>query len=424
MAALNIDAQTLAQCPSLKKPLIWIVYQGAEGLRCANLLETWAQRYDVELRLTKNHKPGMNVSILQRLQQDCDECEAAMVLITPDDRLADETGNALFELGFWFGKRGPELLQILKHKAVALPADFSSSTVREFASDDQLETAFASQAGILVGQLNPRAERKSGRHKVRAIFGDQDESCWLRPESYACHKVSENEQPCPCREASLEFVAELMRMGRANHERHTIEDALCRLAFLGKELLALPKPNPNRPNERARVIREFIDEGNALRRGRQDVFNTPGRSSYPPPQFNSEQRFQRFLQEKLACAQLLVAQPPPMPFDLTEIKILELNIDEAWRWLGKFQDVRFVDTLRRGEWGKGFRADMASNIQYFYDFALVLQAMNLQYFTVCRDALKACTQSTRNPRNVHVDFLAAIQKLPHNDANPWLRIWR
>lgn len=407
-----------------RKPLVWIIYQGDEGKRLANELQVWAPPYGVELRLTRNHEPGLLWSVLDRVRQDCDECDAAIALITPDNRPASEAGNTWFEIGLWLGSRDPSLLKVLQHASTNRASDVQSAIVRKFSGDQELQTAFADEINFLLKRLFPNSERPQRKRKVQAVFGGKDKNCWLRPASYACHGKLDSEEPCPFREASMEFAAELMRMGRANHERHTIEDALSRLAFLGQELLALPRPNPNRPTERGRTAKEFIYEGEALKRRLEDLFNTFGRSNYPPPQFDSQTRFREFLKQKLICAwELERLEPGSMPFTAIKIRILERGIEDTWRWLERFQEEQFYEALETGEWKAGSRADFVTRIQYLHDVALVLQSMNLYYFGACREALSVCSEAA-DPRFVHRSFQLAIEKLPHNGAEPRPRIWR
>lgn len=425
-----------------RKPLIWVIYQGEEGARCVkDVFRPEEKKLGCELRFTVDHEPGVFWSVLNRVHQDCEECDAAIALVTPDDRVASVAGNAWFEIGLWLGSRDQHLIKVLQHEKTTLASDLSSSIVRTFANDEQLRTAFVEQIYYLKDRLSPTSTENNGKEKIHAIFGNEKKPCWLKPESYACHRELNSTEPCQFRERSMEFTAELLRMGRSNHERHTIEDSLSRVVYYGKGLLFLYN-NENFLHTRKETTDKFVKAVSDLHTHIDEVFNTPGRKSYTL-QHDTHKRFRLFLKQKLECIRDLIEKIQDTPFeskgdnknenntslelvsfDIEDIEDLKDRLDDAWDWLESFQRSQFRGALKKVKWGGGFLYQFIEYIDYWCDVAFVLQALNQHYFKACRKVLSVCSASDGDPRKVHKKFQTAIKKLPHNKSGPHLRIWR
>jgi hypothetical protein len=214
-------------------------------------------------------------------------------------------------------------------------------------------------------------------------------------------------------------------MGRVNHERHTIEDALSRFAYKANQLYMQPmRPKPGAVDTRKRVFLQLLAERDVLRDSIQTLFNTTGRRTYAT-RYSQEMRFICFLQQKLELAARL-AKDLSLPDGFNAVLILNRKdqVTVAWKWLMEFYDRPFQSTLEIGNWDAAFQTRFKQCTDFCLDVGLILQALSLAYFQACRKVLGKHARRIKDPKAVHENFRKAIGQLPHNVAGRHLPIWR
>jgi hypothetical protein len=401
------------------KPTIWLIYQGVEGEGLSELLELEAKT--LKCRVNKTSREQLRgESVFDQVVADCTTCDAVIAVAAEDQRHASTAGNLWFEVGLWMGKRDRSLLRILRHTSVVLPSDIACLRNEAFDSEESLKTAFVRQVRDLEQQLLNSPPRSNSRKKIQAVFDTKRDTRWLQPDSYRCYRQHEFEHPCEFRESVLEFSAELLRMGRANHERHTIEDSFARVAFAGAQLLVEGLSR----SMRGRYVTDLLRDRNSLMETVSAVFNTGRRSTYPDPK-STEERFVLFLKDKLACASRMAKTLSlPGPMNGKYISSRAQEVDAVWSWLQNLDSDKYKKDLHESLGNTSFTDELHSRMEFCYDASVILQSLNWHYFRTCRESLLPCLQSDRDPMDVHLVMRTAIDELPHNKGQPHLRIWR
>lgn len=126
-------------------------------------------------------EPGGSRPIIQKFQDNAAECNYAIALMTPDDFVRKKDGsyvqarpNVLFELGWFYGRLGPQRVCILKKAGTQLPSDLGGVSEIEFTASVsevalQLEKELR-QLGLIgepAGKKRLAGPRRSGKKPAR-----------------------------------------------------------------------------------------------------------------------------------------------------------------------------------------------------------------------------------------------------------------
>ena len=264
--------------------------------------------------------------------------------------------------------------------------------------------------------------KRTAKEKICDTF-DTPGSKWLSDIAYCCHKRMPTAQPCASRLASLEFGAELLRMGRANHERSAIQDCLYQIGHVAVCLAdnedapsaaigATASTRSTLADLLAELARQMVSKVGAL-------LMTGGRS-YPDPKYSPAERFEAFVNKRLSAASAAIqkkqlAVPGVMPARILALPGLSKPL---YLWLSEKIDQPLAVYRKRGRCQDtfAFETDLRDNGGYCLDTARVLDALGCKYFDDCREKMKGGFAAIARPQRTQEWLREVIDGLPHGLA--------
>ena len=407
---------------------VWLIYQGKRGEElCQTLLPALEGLADFQFNRSAYNNQTAAGSIYGNVMLDLARCDFAVAVVTKDERPAWSAGNAWFEIGLWMGRRDPSRLVVcleMSDEPVSLISDLSGVAAPRFSGVDDLRahvTEFLHTCSTRhVPALTHENER---RRRVQDVFGAPD-AAWLRPESYEC-RLRDATVPCEFKQSSLEFAAELMRMGRASHERDAVAHGLMRIGHLSMHVLDLWKAEPRTPSlDAVRQDMMGIAESLHLLFQTADELLMNGGRRYPDP-FSVDARLSAFLEHRLRFAVDLGSELPAFRVSSWQVKhYAKLEASDFVDWARQFekryiQDRPAPDERARlrdqlAEWGR----------DYCLRVAEILEMLGCWLFSKGRKAIKSTLPTEPHPDRVDAAFEAVVRSLPHN-VSPRVapRIW-
>lgn len=420
---------------------IWCLYQGLIGKEYAEHLRwrTAKERPGFTVRLSSDGDGTADGVLFDRIREDCRSAHAAIAVVSYDSRAASSAGNLWLELGLWLASRDQRLLCICrqKHREVvseSLISDLSGKISGSFSSKAGLWTLVRDHLDVVRDYYQDPARAPDHLYTAQAKIFDTfaagstrdrgRNNRWLLNESYCCYKAkTESAKPCASRLASLEFAAELLRMGRANHERSAIQDCLRQIGSTALLLTAnedVDQKLAARSGNRFRFA-DMLAEGAAQLRKRVDDLLMDSGRCYPGDEYPAARRFSVFIGNRLSAALTAVEKqqmtvPGVFP---SRIRGLRQCSPEFYEWLtvdvGKLlepfrQSGRCSETLN-------FEGTLMTWGSYCLDTAAVLDALGRKYFDDCRCQLKKGFARAARPQHTHEWLRRTIDGLPHHGAD-------
>jgi hypothetical protein len=425
---------------------IWFIFQGelakdhVEQLRNpAAKLETIEfhissdayRRSSLSSDVERQAKPTVPGTIFERTLSDSKECQGAVAVIAHTGKDASEQGNLWLEIGFWLARRDVHLLQICHFGEIPAISDINNLPFKRYDNLADLR-AIVSQHALHVREFHyPRIAANSDRSfdKIHATFSSPDKTKgvpWLDRRSYFCHRDWSIEEECPFRKKALEFAAELLRMGRANHERNTFEDCLSRIAYACRNLYYADSGGNARRDIPARELglRTVRREVHRLSTLVKQLLGGAGRNeAYADALFEPKQRFARFLKERLAVAKQLELEVEEIEHNLP-IETLQKMADDLWEALQRLASGSRDFRLNGARGDKDYSTNLWVWGDYCASIAMFLQLVGRAYFDECSEVLTTHLGNSQAP-HFFVALGEIIDALPHNQEKPrHMRIWR
>lgn len=433
---------------------IWIIYQNEEVARpyletisgiCSNLKSK--EGIDVEPILSEKRLKNAGKPIYEVIEEDLNRSHLAIALIVDDDRKASEAGNVWFEMGMWFGRQNREDLAIFLHEDASdkLISNIAGFPFHRYVIDKTLEENVA--AHIRNGWKKYFNKATStidtpypARSKIFDTFAPTANQLWLRDNDYYCTYRKEN---CDFREQSLEFTAELLRMGRVNWERLSIQIILSHLAVIFKTF-SNSITNYEKLDELSKFailedtsiailsnLNEFFKIGNELMSRKTLKYNEI---------WSSKTRLCQFLCQRLDAAANLEK----------DSKLDQIIHDSGKSYDKRMFSKQYINRLAKStegfiEWVDLFRSDyekgeynhstshgMAklgreTGLWYSYceKVSQILEVLGSAYFNSCKSKLKEKLSGINDPSQTQDNLKQAIDSLPHHnsESSGHFRIW-
>lgn len=395
-----------------------MIYQGRVAEAFVDKLRAKKNDDGNEWVLTRAHPASAADTIIGRVVDDCSACDCAIAIVATEDRKGSDSGNAWFEIGLWIGqKKQSNRLKILRQIGTEGISDLGGVREDMFADAAALEGAFYRVISELLQVTQSNASPVVNREKIQAVLNNKS---WLRSDSYFCRERPMQQHDCTFRATTMELAAELLRMGRANHERHTIEDCFFRLAYQADILW---REGPRRDEEAVRV---FVGERNMLYNVLTKLFNGLPQAPESTEKFDAHVtgllRHKLEVARDLAKADRLRHLPNWMNDGRIGSRIPE--VEATWTWIKSLGDPKVQLPLADTSWAPDFEKQFKQRLDFCHETGIVLQALSWCYFDECRKALLKFSAAGADPANIHEKFREAIEQMPHNKSGPHLAIWR
>lgn len=122
---------------------VLLLFQGGEATRYCHHLYNFLPKF-TNPRITVCTLAATNGTVDQdlfaKLNGLVDNCDAAIAILTLDQRMASAVGDIWFEIGFWLARKGPETIMFACHESVeSTPAYFSGYIIPRFDAAVELE---------------------------------------------------------------------------------------------------------------------------------------------------------------------------------------------------------------------------------------------------------------------------------------------
>lgn len=408
-----------------KKLRFWVIYQGPRAEAFAEKLRRLSAELEpsgVVLCQTRDTRHSAKGRILDRVLDDSHNLHGAIAIVDHVGKDASRSGNLWFEVGLWLAQRQHELLKICVKTKSEIISDLRGCRVAPFRTFDKLEAHIREhvdhvRAFYSSSPRRGRVDTTVGMRKIQETFLRPDQA-WLRPTSYACHR-SQRPIHCPFRLNSLEFAAELIRMEHASHERHTVEDYLSLFSGIGARLLLAQADGANSAGsmkDRDRLVGDMMRVREKFLSLIRSLLMKRVRP-YPPPRWSVEQRFSRYVDDRLDTAVHCKIKPSSA---IHEAHTQQQKGEDFLRWLKGINTKTWKAFITDND--TGFRGDLYLWTTYCGDVAEYLQAVNHSYFDGCRKVLNRRLGAKTSSRAVHEEFQKLIEEFPHN-KKPYKPIW-
>ena len=371
-------------------------------------------------------------TILTEVINDSRACAGAVAVVAPTGVDASVRGNLWLEIGLWLAQRDMHLLKICHFGEIFPISDINNLPYEPYSNIDQLKAIVTRHASYVRqhSQAQPTPDTDPAYRKVHETFTSSaatDGSPWLNAKSYFCHRRFDEEEECPFRKKSLEFAAELLRMGRANHERNTFENCLSRIAYACRNLYFAGSPGRSREGITAREsgLRILDREIKRLLKLINQLLGGQGRDeAYAPGAIlPAKERFARFLRARLDVAKRLELDDLQIELNqpISALKAAADRLLEKLEYLAEGnQEYRFNGQQK----DSAYPNDLWLWGDYCHGIATYLQLVGLAYFDDCSRVLMEHLGNSRAPYFYH-ELEKAIDELPHNQRNPsHMRIWQ
>ncbi len=418
-----------------KKNKVWIIFQGEKGKEIVDSFSgkfhKFGNKYDTHFHLTSFHPDTTEASIYSRVQQDAVECDAAIAIIADDDRHASVAGNLWFEIGLWLAQKPASRLIIckkgnvnLEEKHEQLISDIHGKPAPSFIDNEKIWTHIFE----FVINLNPQNCNLSIPYsKVNDIFNRNGSPMWISKETYHCG--SNNNEVCGFREQSLEFSAELLRMGKVNHERELLALIISKIAcFSGVFRSVIENPNvpenqfaehlaqTSRNKMHQETLNKLSDALDEVKEFGNDLIRA---SEHYPKNYKPLDRVSEFLTFRIeTCLELF-----------EEIKLIK-NISESKDEIESLftcEIKNFIEFVKKYGGNQYLFKKEVQKTEVFYLIqdintncelmAKLLNALGNIYFNKCSKILKDGFEQMNEPKIFSTRIKQIISDLPHNDPN-------
>jgi len=348
--------------------------------------------------------------------------DAAIALVTNEQSSLIESHRLWGEIGFWLGSRDRRLIGIIQQDGAQLSQVFGQVSIERFSSESDVILALSRQVDRLRTYFFPSRPDSPDR-KIGAVFRNPRGQQSLSTKTYLCHRLERDEIGCEFRKTSLALLAEFLRMGRATHERNTIEDCLLLLAYHAHKLLS-DRSRRSGSRDADDSLRAIITVGDHIAKTFESLFPLPSRKGDDPPMIQ-RQRFVQLLSKKLTEAARCAGEfPLTASYTPTLLQRLNRQVPALWDWLVALTDPDYLRKLEEPKWKAIFSTRFRQLGDYCREIAMLLQALNLGYARACETPLSELNSTIDDPRFLHSNFRRAIDSLPHNRPEPLTAIWR
>lgn len=408
---------------------LWFIFQGDLAKdHVERMRRTMGKLDHIDFRISSDgpstHLPsaGSSNTVLEGVLSDCRSAAGAVAVIADAGQDASRRGNLWLEIGFWVASRAHHLLKLCCHRDITPISNLLGFPYARYDSVEDLAALVSAHAThVQAYHATTHAPTECpGLGKVYATFDTFGHSRgWLDVASYGCHRDL-GLPACPFRLSGLEFVAELLRMGRANHERNAIGDCLTRIAICCQRLDRLESGWSHR-DLRERLCSDLLQHHRRLVETVQWLLGEGGRQeTYREDPRSVEERFELFLCERLDVAERLSLRPVGLEVGAVALRAYSRELLTKVAALAK-GDPGFEKDGREGN--PTFANSLHECGRYCREIAAVLQEVSRRYYDDCRLVLK---RHLGSPPNLFVyEALArAIRELPHNlPSTNHMRIW-
>lgn len=420
-----------AQSETIKKPLVvWVIYQGKDAEPYINKLSRNFSRLqhenEVIFHLSEYNFVSAGVNIFNSINEDIDKCDAAVALVTNDDRKASEAGNIWLEIGMWIGKKNSDDLLICVHKDITsgLISDLGGIHAPTFDSGNDAELWGLIQEHVYrIKEKYSSKETKttevaySANNKIHEIFEPPDNR-WLITETYKCYRQNGH---CSFRENSLEFSAELLRMGRVNYDRFSVICILFQIGESAKNFIDIVSTYKTNFRHYYKVLKDGFNllllKIDTLFKARKDC-----------------NILEEFIKSHIECASVLCKSDRLTTSfgssDYRELDTMAQKTKDYFKWAKKFvrKEITFdnIDKMRleRKNDFKNWMHELERWGYYSTEIAQTLESLGNNYFQSCRHNLKSNISKIGNPKKMHQELKNAVNSLPHNvPESGYIRIW-
>ena len=425
---------TLMTSESGSLPKVWLIYQGRTGKQ---LIDSMAARFwkagGPDKQFAYFHKSSFHPnnadgSVYQRVLDDAATCDAAIAVICKDTRHASKAGNLWLEVGLWLARRPAANLLICQYGEVSvsqgqldLISDLGGKVVPHVDNEDKLWSCFLEHV-TKVSNSSSVPEAIGARIKIKDIFGvKQSSDRWLTDELYLC--PNKRTDQCKFRERSLEFAAELLRMGRVNRERTMLEVYLDRVATQATEFIQLEEAGSELAYSSRLVclqkLQKAVADLHSYAENELARASNPYDEEYPPLR-----RLQKYLQYRLdSCGRLL----NELKTDENQDSLVSLRNQDTIdfiRWLETYEKEHLA--FRQDPKAHGsFTKNTADAAFVAGRMASLLRALGDCYYGKCQTILKKRFLEMQTPHEVEMQLSHIVENLPHNARNePHQSIWR
>lgn len=428
-----------------KRIKVWFIYQGKKadpimkGL-ARKFLKTEARKWAVF------HESGYNEdsadgTIYSRVTKDARACDAAVAIVTLDDRDAWVAGNLWFEIGLWLAQK-PERDLVLcvdrkidKRKLKGPISDLVGKVAKPFSGVGELWTIVHEHIMNVHKRYRtplaapPGADRPP-ELKVRDTFAPPD-TRWESDASYYCPNPEKTEAfVCPYRKASLGFSAELLRMGRVNRERSFIASDLIEIGTLADQVCRthgrMGKGTDFRDLARQGLldalfarIEEFFSQVNDLL--------ARGKNAYRGDRHDPHERLAEFIEDRLDVAERVLTAMQHRDLVRSSM-VMRGNAEDFVVWAEKLCDnCKASGYYQYGE-GGGSANEVARVMKSWADYChaagLTLELLGRSTFKSCRRVLTKHLRKATGPEHLANTLEAVVRELPHNRHRPKRRCFR
>lgn len=240
---------------------VWIIFQGDDASEPRDKLILGVYKNLAEGGMAVPHTtgafpPDAKMTIHERVQKSLDICDAAIAIITEDDRGVYEAGNLLYEIGLWCGRKDPENLLICRDKSVDVSkiSDLAGVTIPAFSSEEELMRLATTHVAKVRDKLRPSppnvvSDNYLPNKKIATYLslpnGDKAVDRVKREKSIKaiclCQNDPASKDGCKVRRNTLLFASETARynaaMDRSQRVLRALTD-LCRQVLDIRDVLA------------------------------------------------------------------------------------------------------------------------------------------------------------------------------------------
>ncbi len=443
-------------CDKKIKLKILILYQGEKSKSIkSKIIESLTQSKAAEIKIQQvSADDSFDKMVIKEVEKQIKLCDAAIAIITADERPSSMAGNLWFELGLWWGKKSPKTVLACVQEApeswseekewiVKVPSDLQGNEALRFTTIQdirlKLEQFVSKIARLKKAASTHETKKRSIEEKIKdTLIINRGHNITEPVEFFLC---SVNDTNCNYRKDNLYFISELLRMGKANREQNMIEICLFKIGKLALQIYSLfhKRDYFDKKNEAPYAIEEHCSQlSQKLYTEFDNLFDTANIflkriGSYEKLIKNPWVRLEKYILYRIE----VVSKHPRRKKLKFFRKFNKPNNSQGektrnfieWIKIGRknrddYSDIEFVPCNVVDEKVRKMINNLRINGNYALEIAEIFSFLGEESFRSCRKCICDNLKKLNNPDTLHDIFAEICNSFPHNQNNSCLpNIW-